>query len=73
MIPETFVRVRKTQNMTKHDPIKSDNRKMVAIVMAKDAKHTFRYSSPRMISSISHTEYIGEKGKRRPVIVISHS
>ena len=66
IMPETFVRVMKTQSMTKQELTRSDNRKMVAIVMAKDAMQIFRQSSPRMISSISHMEYIGENGKDLP-------
>ena len=65
-MPDEFVRVMKTQSMTKQELTRSDNRKMVAIVMAKDAMQIFRQSSPRMISSISHMEYIGENGKDLP-------
>ena len=42
MIPDTFARVMKTHSMTKQALTRSDKRKMVAIVMAKEAKQIFR-------------------------------
>lgn len=49
IMPDTFVKVINTQSMTNNDPIRSERRQKVAMLMARVAKLTFRYNSPRMI------------------------
>ena len=49
IMPDTFVKVINTQSMTNSDPIRSERRQKVAMLMARVAKLTFRYNSPRMI------------------------
>ena len=49
MMPETLQSVKNTQSMTNSEPIKLDNKHTVATLMAKVAKMTLRYNSPRII------------------------
>ena len=49
IIPDTFVKVINTHNITNNEPTKSEIRQIVATAIAKVANPTFRYSSPRII------------------------